>query len=106
MTEDEVFAEIGRALLADTFGTTKLSDAEASVAGRAWFASVLPAIRERVCGNPAVERALLTPGAAARNAALTAALDAALAGLFQGIPVTTIVHAVILYGIHTLCPGG
>jgi hypothetical protein len=104
VSEDDVFAEIGRALLSDTFGTTKLSDAEASTAGRAWFATVLPVLRGRVCGNAAVEKALLTEGAAARNTALTAALDTALAGLFHGIPVTTIANAVILYGVHTLCP--
>jgi hypothetical protein len=105
MTEDEIFAEIGRTLLSDQFGAVRLSDTEAARAGRSWFQSVLPSIRERICGKPALEAHLTGNVAAARNAALLAILDTLLSGMFAGFPVATISHAVVIYGIHKVCEG-
>jgi hypothetical protein len=105
-SENQVFAEIGRSLLGEHFGAVRLSDEEAERAGRSWFQSVLPAIGERICGDPIIQEQLLDNAAAARNTALLAVLDTLLAGLFYGLPVATISHAVALYGIHKICDGG
>ena len=105
MTEDEIFAQIGRTLLADEFGAVRLNNHEAARAGRSWFESVLPSIRSRICGNAAIEAHLTGNIAAARNAALLAVLDTCLNGMFAGFPVATISHAVVVYGIHKICKG-
>jgi hypothetical protein len=103
MTDDDAFAALGYALLEEQFGSRRLSYEDALDIGRRWFQSVLPTLRLHICGNKLIEEALLTPAAQARNAAIVAALDAALAKRFNNIPVTTVSHAVICYGIHRLC---
>jgi hypothetical protein len=103
MNEQQIFTEIGRALLGETLGTTRLNDAEAEEAGRAWFKSVLPIIRERICGNEQIRKQLMSPEAQLRNAALAVVLDTLLRGLFKDIQVAAISQAVLCYGLHVLC---
>jgi hypothetical protein len=105
MTEDEVFAEIGSALLDEQFGAVRPSRDEAARAGRSWFISVLPSIRKRICGDPVIKAHLMGDTAAARNTAVLAILDTYLAGMFSGFPMATISHAIVLYGVHKICGG-
>ena len=103
--EDEIFAEIGRSLLGAQFGSVRLSNSEAARAGRSWFQSVLPTIRAHICGNPKIKAQIDGSAAAARNTALVAILDAALSGVFAGVPVTTISLAIAMYGYYKICEG-
>jgi hypothetical protein len=105
LTEEKAFRDLGRALLAGTFGASRLTDSEAEESGRAWYKSVLPVLKERICGNEAITKLLRTEDATLRNAVLVAAVDAALQGVFASIPITTITHAVVVYGLHRLCGG-
>jgi hypothetical protein len=105
MTEDEVFAEIGSAILDEEFGAVRPSRDEAARAGRSWFKSVLPSIQKRICGDAVIKAHLTGDTAAARNTALLAILDTYLVGMFAGFPVATISHAVVLYGVHKICGG-
>jgi hypothetical protein len=103
LTEERAFQALGRALLSETVGASRLSGADAEESGRAWFGSVLPVLRQHICQNAKVQEVLMSESAMLRNAAIVATLDAALDRVFSGIPVTTISHAVIVYGIHELC---
>lgn len=104
MSEPQLFAEIGRALLGKTLGTTRLSEAEAEEAGRAWFRSVLPILKERICGSEQIRKELTSPKSQLRNSAVVVVLDTLLSGLFHGVPVTSISQAVLCYGLSVLCP--
>jgi hypothetical protein len=101
--ENAIFTEIGFALLGENFGATRLTKEEAYRAGKNWFASVLPTIRKRICGNPAIEKQLFEPVATARNAALIAVIEGAINGLFTNVPVLSITHAIICYGVKRIC---
>jgi hypothetical protein len=103
MNEKEIFAEIGRTLLGETLGTTRLNEGEAEEAGRAWFKSVLPIIRERICGNEQIRKLIMSPEAQLRNVAAAVVLDTLLRGLFKDIQVAAISQAVLCYGLHVLC---
>jgi hypothetical protein len=103
LTEEEAFRDLGRALLAGTFGASRLTDPEAEESGRAWYKSVRPVLAERLCNNETITQSLRTENATLRNAVIVAAVDAALQGAFAGIPITTITHAVVVYGLHKLC---
>jgi hypothetical protein len=105
VSKQKAYRELGKALLGDTFGATRLSDAEAEESGLAWLKSVLPILRERICNNAEIHRLFRSEGALLRNSVLTTVLDTTLNGLFGGIPVTTISQAVIAYGLHELCSG-
>ena len=103
LTEEKAFRDLGRALLAGTLGASRLTDSDAEESGRAWYETVLPILKERICGNETITKLLRTEEATLRNAVVVAAVDAALQGIFAGIPITTITNAVVVYGLHRLC---
>lgn len=103
LDESAIFAEIGFALLGDNFGAIRLTKEEAARAGKNWLVSVIPTIRKHICGNAGIEKHLFEPLATTRNAALIAAIDAALTGLFSNVPLISIAHAVVCYGVKKIC---
>lgn len=103
VTEQQLFAEIGHALLRGTLGSTQLTPEEEAEAGRSWFESVLPSIRSRICGNKQIDDLLLSPAAQSRNTAIIAAIECSISGLFNGVPVITVAHAIVCYGIIKIC---
>ena len=103
MNESQIFEEIGRTLLADSPGSRLLSIAEYESAGRAWFASVKSVLRKHVCENQVLIDQLFRDGPALRNAVAVALLDTALHTVAFPVPITAVSHAILCYGIQSLC---
>lgn len=91
---------LGEAELAGTAGAKTASEADKVELGQLAFSNVLPALRERICGNKLIE-SLLGKEHKERNE-----LIIAIGGLLSGVsPVPYVLAAKTLhYGYGQLCP--
>jgi hypothetical protein len=105
LSQDEIDALIGDALLADEFGAKPASAAEKRQAARLWFQSNLGKIRTAVCPNLFVKSFLLGKDNKTRNELLAAVVDALLKlGGWGVVPVAVLSARIINYGLDQLCP--
>jgi hypothetical protein len=99
MDADELDLLIGEAVLRDSMFSKPLSDEEVRAAGREYFQSLLPALRERLCRNSVVA-AVFSEGTKDRNTLITE-----LAEQLFGIELPLALAARVLYfGFERLCP--
>jgi hypothetical protein len=103
MNESQIFEELGRLLLADSPGSRSLSPAENESAGRGWFESVKSVLSKHICENQVLMGQLFRDGPALRNAVTVALLDTALHSLVLPVPIAAVSHAILCYGIQSLC---
>lgn len=91
---------LGEAELVGTAGAKTASEADKVELGRLAFSNLLPAVRERICGNELIE-SLLGKEHTQRNE-----LIIAIAGFLSGVsPVPYVLAAKTLhYGYGQLCP--
>lgn len=106
MSDDDLFAEIGAALIVDELGGKRITPQELVKVGRAWFHSVLPTIRQTICGHAQLNALLLPEGANEdRNEAIVLLIDSLLVVKFTAVPVLALSYAVTRYGVKRLCAG-